>query len=309
VSAGTAIPTRIDLAGPVPEAVPVGTAIDLQVKVTCAAGGDLRGGRVDIRSGEAAVATRRLTAWHDGGNETEALAVTAPDRVGTAAWTVRFPAQEIGGVEYGESALTVSVRTQPHRTSLAVWAVPSPVRIAERFTVTVGAKSSGACTLAGASVEICDETGTRLGDGRLGDTPWPGTAALYWTEISLTAPPLDGIAHWNAAFAATTLAMPHLGSSCAFSVVVVKRPQHQLTVKVVETEGAAPIDDVQVAVGPYRAVTDRNGLARFQTPAGRFALAVWKPGFERAPQDIDMAGDLTVRVAMTRLPEEVKAWG
>jgi hypothetical protein len=125
----------------------------------------------------------------------------------------------------------------------------------------------------------------------------------------MTAPSRDGVANWNAAFAATELAAPHLGSSCVFSFAVMPRPQHRLTVKVVETERAAPIEEVQVTVGPYRTATDHDGWARIDTPAGTFALALWKPGFESAPRDIDMAGDATVQVAMTRLPEEPKAWG
>jgi len=221
---------------------------------------------------------------------------------------VRFPAQELGGVAYAESALTVSVQTQPHRTSLAVWAVPSPVRIADRFAVTVGAKSSGACALAGARVDIRDETGARIGDGVLGDATWPGTAALYWTEIVLMAPPRNGMVRWSATFAATEMQVPHLGSSCEFSLAVMKRPQHRLTVRVVDREGAAPVDDVQIAVGPCRAATDRDGIAQIETPAGTFELAVWKAGFERAPQVVEIAADMTVRVEMTRLPEELTAW-
>jgi hypothetical protein len=221
---------------------------------------------------------------------------------------VRFPAQEIGGVAYGESVLPIALQARPHRTSLAVWAVPSPVRIADRFTIMVGAKSSGACELAGAKVDILDETGAKVGDGMLGDAPWPGTDALYWTEIALTAPPRDGISRWSAAFAAAELTLPHLGSSCEFSFAAVKRPEHKLTVKVVEGEGAVPVADVQVAVGPHRAATDRDGQARIETPTGKYELAVWKAGFAGGPKAVDIDADLTMQVELTRLPEEPKAW-
>jgi len=87
--------------------------------------------------------------------------------------------QEIGGIAYEGSALLVSSQTRPHQTSLAVWSVPSPVRMAGCFAVTVGAKSSGACALGGARIEIRDETGAPAGRGILGDTPWPRTDALY----------------------------------------------------------------------------------------------------------------------------------
>jgi hypothetical protein len=81
-------------------------------------------------------------------------------------------------------------------------------------------------------------------------------------------------------------------------------------VQPVPPEGAAaPIQDVQVALGPYRAATDKAGRAHIETPAGTYDLAVWKSGFEAAPKTIEVTADLSVRVELTRLPEEVKAWG
>jgi len=103
------------------------------------------------------------------------------------------------------------------------------------------------------------KTGTKVGDGVLGDTPWPGTAALYWSEIALTAPSRHGVSYWSAMFAVDALKLPHLGSSSEFSFAVVKRPEHSLTIKVVERGGAAP--------GPYRAATDKDGSARIETSA------------------------------------------
>jgi hypothetical protein len=220
-----------------------------------------------------------------------------------------FPAQEIAGVAYAESAVTVASRTRPHQTSLAVWAVPSPVRIGERFAVTVGAKSSGACALGGATVDVCDESGAVTGRGTLGDTPWPKTRALYWTEITLPAPSRDGLFCWTARFAAAELELPHEGSFAEFSFATVKRPEHRLTVTAVERDIAAPVGDVQVALGPYRAATDAAGLAHIEAPAGTFELAVWKSGFEAAPMAVEIAADASVRIELTRLPEEVKAWG
>ncbi len=62
-------------------------------------------------------------------------------------------------------------RTMPQATSLAVWANPSPVMMGHTFTIMVGAKSSGACELQAAQVEIQDETGARIAVGTLGETP------------------------------------------------------------------------------------------------------------------------------------------
>jgi len=303
------VPTRIEIVEPVPPEVPVGAGVTLKVKVAGAAGSDLRGGRVNVVADEERVLSEVLGKCRDGFAATDPFTVTAPHRVGAFTWTIVFPAQEIGGVAYRESAVAVASRTRPHQTSLAVWAVPSPVRIGERFAVTVGAKSSGACAVGGATVEIRDETGAVTGKGILGDTPWPETRALYWTEIALAAPSRHGLFCWTASFAAAELELPHEGSSAEFSFAAVKRPEHKLTVTVVERDVAAPVADVQVALGPYRAATDAAGLAHIDAPAGTFELAVWKSGFEAAPMAVEIIADTSVQVKLTRLPEEVKAWG
>ena len=88
----------------------------------------------------------------------------------------------------------------------------------------------------------------------------------------------------------------------------VRPPEHRLTVKVTESEGAAPLADVQVALGPYRASTDAAGLARLEIPAGQFGLAVWKSGFEGAPKTVEIAGDVALQVEMTRVPQEPEIW-
>jgi hypothetical protein len=305
----SAVATRVEIVEPVPPEVPVGAGVGIKVKVAGAAASDLRGGRVSVMAAGESIATRELIEDHDGFAVTDAFSVTAPREVGAFTWTIVFPAQEIDGVAYAESELAVASRTRPHQTSLAVWAVPSPVRIGERFAVTVGAKSSGACTLAGAMVEIRDDTGAVIGKGTLGDTPWPETRALYWTGIALMAPPRDGLFRWAAHFAAAGLELPHEDSSAAFSFAAVRPPAHRLTIKVVERDVAAPVADVQVALGPYRAATNAAGRAQIEAPAGSFELAVWKTGFEAAPVAVEITADAEVQVEMTRLPEEVKAWG
>jgi hypothetical protein len=287
--------------------VPVGAGVVLQVKVLGAVG-ELRGGRIEVIAAEQVVATAELIEFRDDFNETAAFAVKAPDRVGAFTWTVRFPPQNIDGVAYGESALPVSSQTRPHRTSLAVWAVPMPVRMADRFAIIIGAKSSGACALGGAKVEIRDETGTAVGGGVLGDTPWPGTDALYWTEIELAAPLRDGMLCWSATFAATELQLPHLGASAEFSFTAVKPPEHGVTIKIIARDTAIPLEEAQVALGPFRAGTDKAGLAYIEVPPGTYGVAVWKAGFEATSKAVDIAADLSIQFELTRLPEELTVW-
>jgi hypothetical protein len=333
-AAGAAL--SLELAESFPLETPVGANLVLRVRVRGAAGDlrggdlrggdlrggdlrgcdlrgcDLRGGRIEIVAGEDIVATAVLTACDGDVNETAAFAVRAPDAAGPFTWIVRFPPQEIGGVTYGESVLPVTSQTIPHRTSLAVWAVPSPVQMAGRFTVTVGAKSSGACALGGARIEIRDDGGAVAGEGVLGEAPLPGTGALYWTEITLAGPVREGPQSWSAAFAATGVALPHLlphlASSALFGFTAVRPPEHCVAVTVTESNGESPVEEAQVALGPYRAATGKTGTAHLDVPAGTYDLAIWKPGFEAASRTVEIAADASLRLDVMRLPEELTAW-
>jgi hypothetical protein len=255
------------------------------------------------------VAEPPLVVHREGFNETAAVTVVAPEGLGEQSLSVVFPCQEIGGSAYVESVLAVTFRTVPYKTSLAVWAVPSPLPIGGPFSVTMGAKSSGACELNGARVEILDEADIIVvGRGTLGAIPWPGTVGLYWTQITLTAPPAEETFSWRAAFPAQEIGLAHDASSATFGFTTVKRPEHRLTVKVTESEGAAPIADVEIALGPYRATTGASGLASLDIPAGQFGLAVWKSGLEGALTTVDITGDVELQVVMTRVPQEPAIW-
>jgi hypothetical protein len=297
----------LEIVPPVPAEVPVATSVGFRARVSCG-DIDLRGGHVEIMAAEQVVAAPALIEHRDGFNETAAIAIRAPDQVGAYGLTVVFPRQQIGEDIYEEAALPIAFRTRPHATSLAVWAVASPVPVGGKFSVTVGAKSSGACELKGAKVEISDETGAAVGHGMLGDTLWPGTSGLYWAQVGLTAPHDEGTFSWRVAFPEQDLKLPHDASSATFGFAAVKPPEHRLTLKVTESEGAAPLADVQVALGPYRAATDAAGLANLDIPAGHFGLAVWKSGFEGGPQSVEIAGDVSLQVEMKRLPQEPTVW-
>lgn len=297
----------LELAEPFPPEVPVGSQLLLRVRVLGAAC-DLRGGRVEVIGGEDVIARAGLAASGDDFTATADVTLRAPDAVEAFMWNVRFPPQEVDGVAYGESVLPVSSHTRPHRTSLAIWAVPSPVPMGDRFAITVGAKSSGACALGGAKVEIHDDTGAVAGKGMLGDTPWPGTDALYWTEIVLDGPRREGQLCWSAAFAATGLALPHLDASAEFSFTAVRPPEHRVAVTVTEGCAATPVEETQVALGPWRAATDKTGTAHLEVPAGTYDLAVWKAGFEAASRTVEITANANVAFELIRLPEELTVW-
>jgi hypothetical protein len=298
--------TEIAIAEPVPSELPVGADFVVKLAVSCAAGCDLAAAPLEVTGPDG-----KVLAIAPAGGEAAApeaapreIALKTPQTVGVHVWRIRAAPHESESALHGEAALAVTVRTLPHATSLAVWAVPSPVVAGARFKVTVGAKSSGACTLQGEAIRITDPKGVVLAEGELGGAPWPGTSALYWTELELAAPAQEGLYWCAASFAAAGLDTPHEGSSSRFSVAVVRPPEHRLTVEVLEKESRTPIDDAQIRLGAYRAATDPAGRAEVAMPKGTYDLTVWKVGYDAPIRTIEVQDDLTVQVEAVIVPPE-----
>ncbi len=295
---------RFELIGPVPATAPVGADVVVRVRVSCPAARDRRGMAVTVITPDDTTTTYPLTTFDGKGCETDEIALRAPLSVGEHAWRMFLPPHELGGTAFESSGLAFSIRTVAHQTSLAVWGFPSPVTEGERFGVTVGAKSSGNHDLQGRQVEICDDDGAVIASGILGETPWPGTDALYWTEIELTAPSAPGSLSLLARFSAAELEMPHDDASSPFSIVVVPPPEHTLTIKVIAADGAGPIEDAQIRLGVYRGATDATGHAQIPLCKGRYDLEVWKAGYEAPLSAVDIRDDASVQVEMLAVPEE-----
>ena len=294
--------TNLELSQSVPPEVTVGTEIAVTVKVWCPSGCDLRGGSVTVKAAEETVATAELTECHDGRSETSGLTIKVPGRLGDYAWSILVPRRKIRGVVHKRSSLPISFRTMPHATSLAV-ANPSPVVMGSPFKIKVGAKSSGACELQGAQVEIQDETGARVGVGTLGDAPWVETGALYWTEIDLAAPMKEGVVSWSARLAPAALTIPHDGSSAEFSFAAVRPPEHSVTVSVIEKDTGIPIANAQVRLGAHRASTDESGLAKLGTSSGTYDVIAWKGGYQSPSRTVTVTEDVGVQIEAVAIPK------
>jgi hypothetical protein len=294
--------TAIELAEPPPSEVPVGAAITLRLKVACAAGCDLHGVPLAVTTADGAAITGE--ACDAEADETSEVTFRAPLRPGDHALSIVLPPHEHDGIVHEASALPVQVKVIPHGTSLAVWSIPSFVVTGEAFTIKVGAKSSADCALQGESIEVCDHTGAVVARGTLGDTPWPGTSALYWTDVELPAPTQEGVSAWSVRFEVAALELAHDGAASGFSFVVVRPPEHTLTVKVREKETAAPIDNVQIRVGAYRGATDETGRADVKISKGSYDLHIWKVGYEAPPQTIAVDADAVVEVEVLTVPED-----
>jgi len=289
-----------------------GADIILKVKVSCPEGCDLRGMPVSVMAADEIIGTSELATFDEAVNETEAFALKAPGQVGEHAWTVLFPRHGIEGAVHEESCLLVSFTSRPHTTSMAVWDVPSPVIVNRSFKVKVGVKCSATCQLVGRLIEVCDGAGIRIGESRLGETPWPGTSGLYVADVELAAPATDGTAFWSARFAAAEPGLPHDEASAAFSLRIDRPPEHRVTVRVADKGTKAPLENVGVRLGVYRASTDAQGRASLELPGGVYALDVWKAGYEMRTRTVKVGKDLMIRVeavaAPERDPDDQRVW-
>jgi hypothetical protein len=192
----------------------------------------------------------------------------------------------------------------PQEITLMAWAMPDAVPAGERFAVKIGAKSSAGCALCGGVIEVRNADDAVLASAPLSASPWPGTGALYWTEIALQAPAAPGRFAFSARFDAAEIDPPHRSASLPISVTIAERPAHTLTVTVVAQGAGTPLEDVQIRFGPYRAVTDASGRAAVKLPTGRHQLLLWKAGYEAPVTVVNLQGDASVEVAIVALPEE-----
>jgi hypothetical protein len=296
-------PVHLEVTAPAPLEAAVGSAIVIRLRASCSAGHERCGMDATLVAPDGAESSHAFVTHRDGVSETGDIALTLPPSVGEHAWRFVLPAHEIAGVRYAEAEYVVPVRAVPQAASLAVWDIPSPVVVASLFTVKAGAKSSADCELKGRGVEILSGAEV-VARGALGDVPWQGTAALYWTELPLVAPAEPGMASWTVRFEADGLELPHGSASSTFGIAIVPPPDHKLTVKVIEKDTAAPIEQALVRLGAYRAETGRAGLAEIRLPKGRYELNVWKAGYEIQPTTLDLDKDASVELEALVVPEE-----
>lgn len=201
-------------------------------------------------------------------------------------------------------------QTQRHQVSLAVWNIPATVVAGERFTIKVGATSSAGCDLRGRRIEACDTTGAVIASSELGATPWPGTAALVWTELALAAPTQPGLATLSVRLRGSNLDPPHRDGVSRFSIMVTPPAALTVTVEVAVKATASPLADAEVRLGAHRAITAASGRTEVRLAKGRYNLHIWKVGFDAPPTTIDIDGDVTLRVEAEIVPEENadRAW-
>jgi hypothetical protein len=288
-----------------------GTDVALKVKVSCPSACDLRGKTVRIIAQDSTVAKEvALTTFEEQMNETDEFTVKAPIELGECTWSVVFPAQEVGGVLHEESSTPVVFNVKPHATSMAVWDVPSPVAFNDKFKIKVGVKCSAECSLTGKEIGIYGQKGKKVATGALGGVPWPGTSALYWAEVELEAPGVEGYYRWRVRFLKPDLELPHEEASYHFAFTTARPPEHAVTVEVVAQDTKIPIKNAHILLRPhsgypYRGYTDEGGVAKLEVPKGEHELYVSKSDYDTFQTSVEVASDLTIKA---ELSVEEKEW-
>lgn len=290
-----------------PAEVNAGSDIALKVRVLCSSSCDLRGKNVKIIAQGAAVKEMEieLTEFDETANETDEFFVKAPFEPGEYTWTAVFPAQEKEGVLHGESSTPFSFIVKPHATSTSVWDVPSPIVFNTRFKIKVGVQCSTECKLTGKEVEIYDQEGGKVATETLGGVPWPGTDALYWAEVELKAPGIEGRYRWKVKFPKPDLELPHEEATYTFAFGAARQPEHVVTVEVIDKDTKTPIKNADVILRPpiyrgsaYTSRTDDAGVARVSVPKGEYHICASNDGYKSFTMTAEVASDIAVKAEL-----------
>ena len=299
----TAHAVRIELCEPIPPEVAVGGNVRARVEVSCAAGCDLGGLPLTVIVPDGSTTTYALGPLDGTGHITDII-FTAPAEVGQHRWQIAMSPHGADNVVHAAAIVDVAITTRPHHTSLAVWAIPDAAVSGAPFTIYAGVKCADGCALRGQRISIIDANGAALASGQVGDTPWTGTSALYWAELTLPAPPHKGLVTLCALVEAAANPLAHDGASSSFTVAIVKAPEHTLTVKVIAKDTAVPIAEADIRLGAYRTTTGPSGLAEVRIAGGAYELHVWKAGYEAPATALDIRADTFVQIEAVAVPEE-----
>jgi hypothetical protein len=197
---------------------------------------------------------------------------------------------------------------------VVVWDEPSTVERGEGFSVKLGVKFSSECRPDGWTVEVRDQDGKKRATATLSGEPWPGTAALYYAEVDLSAPATEGLHEWAAKAlvggAADGPDIQHAECTARFGVRVVPKPECLLTVVAIDRESQTPVKGAKVVVHPYQVFTDERGLAEVRVPEGEYRLFVSGKNYFPFRSDVEMKTDLTIRteLALDRELSDADVW-
>jgi hypothetical protein len=253
------------------------------------------------------VQTFELGTLDAASRETPELIVNAPVAPGRYTW--RAVLQGAGGPDNDASAM-FSFVVKPHDLQLVVWDVPSAIKCGAPFSIKLGVKCSASCRPDGWAVEVRDHDGKVRATALVGDDPWPGTEALYATELELRAPTTEALHEWSASTRLADLDEAHNAAGTDFGVRAVPAPECLLTVIAIDKDSGAAIERTKVVAHPYRAFTDARGTATLELPRGTYRVFVSGKGYAPFRSDVELVQDstLTAALVLDGEPSDADVW-
>ena len=294
-----------------PGEVDAGAEMTLKAKASCSPAADLRGQALQIMDQDGALVERaELTEFDGESNETSEFAVKVPVEPGAYTWLAVCPALATAGPSSEETSASFSFTVKPHSTRVVVWDVPSTIESGETFSVKLGVNCSSECRPDGWTVEVRDQDGEGRATVTFGGEPWPGTSALYYAEVELSAPDTDGLHTWEARALADDLHLPHAEAVASFGVRVVPAPECLLMVVAVDMESQTPVQGAKVVVHPYKTFTDERGVAEVRVPKGEYRLFVSGKKYFPFRSDGEIETDVTIKaeLAVDRELSDADIW-
>lgn len=280
------------------EIVDAGAGLTLVVSQASEPPSDLSGHPVQVIDHNGNVVCETMFSEFDGERSmTARLQLRAPIEEGSFTWVVSTagPDEDAAGVT------PFSFEVKAHATNVLVWGVPAAVEAGTRFRALVGMKCSCGCNLQDRGFTVFDANGGEVAAGRLGPEPWPGTAALYATEVELPAPEAEGAQNWQVAAAAFRGEQPHAAGAAKFGVIFVPGSDCMVTVEAIDNLAEVPLPGLQVVMHPYRSATDSRGIAELRVAKGEYTLFV--TGRRQLPYRETMIVEGDVRATVRLIPE------
>jgi hypothetical protein len=255
-----------------PEDVDAGASLTLKAVAECSEEYDLSGDRISFHDAAGReIGSAPLAALEENGFGAE-IVLTAPIELGEYGYSAVLAPATAEGVAHAGARAEARCIVKPHDAHLNIWGIPSAITAGDAFSFHVGVKCSCGCNLANRGFVVRDQAGTVVASGRLGEAVWPGTSAVYFAEVRAVAPADISLHQWTVESDGSDSGIAHSPGSLAMRVRTVAAPDHEIRVEAIDRESGAPLKGINVIVGPYRATTGEDGVARMRVVADHYLL-------------------------------------
>ncbi|MBX3575966.1 MAG: hypothetical protein KF723_02070 [Rhizobiaceae bacterium] len=284
--------------------VAAGTALSIACSVRLPAGCDLGKLSISIRDHDhAELESVSLKPVGENVYAADEIRVSAPPTEGAHVWrAILLSVSDKDGASRIVSSTDFTIVVKAHASFLNLWDLPSAIAVGERFAFRAGIKCPVGCTQAGRELGIFDADGVPVGIGRLRESVWPGTEALYFADMEATAPLIAGDHRWEVRAAATGMGMPHAGCVHTFTVKAVNAADCTVRIEAFDAETQVPIAGARVVMHPYRAVTGQDGVATIRLVKGTYKLLVSASRYVGSAENVDVGHNATFRAQLTLEP-------